>query len=193
MSKMTSCKACGAEIAASAKSCPKCGAKNKKPIWKRVWVWILAGIILFAVIGGMGGNSDTDNSDASINTPGIADTKPTTNEIDGLVCEIVSAEIGGKNYEGKSTVVITYNYTNNSNDAQSFDIGFIDTVFQNGIECSPDYLYDEENSTKEIRPGATIEVKKSYILNDTTTDVEVEIKGFITWDETVITKTFSIQ
>ena len=31
MSKMIKCKTCGADIASSAKSCPGCGAKNKKP------------------------------------------------------------------------------------------------------------------------------------------------------------------
>ena len=73
MSKMINCKSCGAEIASSAKSCPKCGAKNKKPIWKRVWVWILAVIILVAAIGGMTGNSNTNdsNSSADINNPAI--------------------------------------------------------------------------------------------------------------------------
>ena len=71
MSKMTNCKSCGAEIATSAKSCPKCGAKNKKPIWKRVWVWILAVIILFAAIGGTGDSSNTDTPAPStdINAP----------------------------------------------------------------------------------------------------------------------------
>ena len=73
MSKMINCKSCGAEIAGSAKSCPKCGAKNKKPIWKRWWVWILAVIILFAAIGGMTGNSNTNdsNSSADIDNPTI--------------------------------------------------------------------------------------------------------------------------
>lgn len=71
MSKMINCKFCGAEIATSAKFCPRCGAKNKKPIWKRVWVWVLAVIILFAAIGGTGGSSDINTSDPStdINTP----------------------------------------------------------------------------------------------------------------------------
>ena len=39
MSKMKKCDTCGAEIAESAKRCPACGAKNKKPIYKRVWFW----------------------------------------------------------------------------------------------------------------------------------------------------------
>lgn len=41
--KMTACETCGAEIAASAKTCPHCGAKNKvkKPVYKRWWFWVL--------------------------------------------------------------------------------------------------------------------------------------------------------
>lgn len=71
MSKITNCKSCGAEIAVSAKTCPKCGAKNKKPIWKRVWVWVLAVVILFAAIGSTNDSSDTDTpaSSTDINTP----------------------------------------------------------------------------------------------------------------------------
>ena len=34
--KLTTCKSCGEEIAKSAKTCPKCGGKNKKPIFKYV-------------------------------------------------------------------------------------------------------------------------------------------------------------
>lgn len=59
--KMINCKSCGAEIAASAKTCPKCGAKNKKPIYKQWWLYVLAVVILFVAIGsagGSGGNSD---------------------------------------------------------------------------------------------------------------------------------------
>lgn len=76
MSKMKNCKACGAEIATSAKSCPKCGAKNKKPIWKRVWVWILAVIILVAAIGGMTGNSNTNDSSSSADIDNSAIQEP---------------------------------------------------------------------------------------------------------------------
>lgn len=45
-SKMKTCKACGAEIAKSAKVCPHCGAKNKK---HRLWgiFLVVLGIIIF--------------------------------------------------------------------------------------------------------------------------------------------------
>lgn len=49
MNKMTKCKSCGADIASSAKRCPSCGAKNKKPIYKRVWFWILVVVLLIAI------------------------------------------------------------------------------------------------------------------------------------------------
>lgn len=67
MSKMTSCKACGAEIATSAKSCPKCGAKNKKPIWKRVWVWVLVFFMLVGSMTSTGSDKEPDiQTDSSI-------------------------------------------------------------------------------------------------------------------------------
>ena len=53
--KMINCKSYGAEIAASAKTCPKCGAKNKKPIYKKWWFYVLVLLIVAAVAGGSGG------------------------------------------------------------------------------------------------------------------------------------------
>lgn len=47
MAKMKQCKNCGALIPASSKVCPSCGAKNTKPIFKRVWFWVLVVIVAF--------------------------------------------------------------------------------------------------------------------------------------------------
>lgn len=44
--KMMSCKTCGQEIAKSAKKCPHCGAKNKKPFFLRWWFILLAIIVV---------------------------------------------------------------------------------------------------------------------------------------------------
>ena len=60
MEKMIKCKTCNAEIASSAKSCPSCGAKNKKPIYKRSWFIVIAFFIIIGVIGGTG--DDEPNS-----------------------------------------------------------------------------------------------------------------------------------
>ena len=59
---MKPCKSCGALIAKNAKACPSCGAKNKKPIYKRVWFWLLMIVILGIILGAVsGGSSDSDS------------------------------------------------------------------------------------------------------------------------------------
>lgn len=61
-SKMTTCKHCGAEIAASAKVCPQCGGKNKPPIYKRWWFIAIIVLIVLSAIGGSGSSSDSSAS-----------------------------------------------------------------------------------------------------------------------------------
>lgn len=55
--KMSACKHCGAEIAANAKVCPKCGGKNKRPLYKRPWFLVLAALLALAIVGNLGGQS----------------------------------------------------------------------------------------------------------------------------------------
>lgn len=55
-SKLTNCKACGAQVAKTAKTCPHCGAKVKRG--HPVLIGILAVIILFTVIGAVGGSNE---------------------------------------------------------------------------------------------------------------------------------------
>lgn len=62
MDKMKTCKACGAEIASSAKSCPNCGAKNKKPFYKAVWFWAII-VIAVLIIAMAFGDSEEPNTD----------------------------------------------------------------------------------------------------------------------------------
>ena len=49
-SKFTQCSCCGKEIAASAKVCPACGAKVKRPIYRRAWFWILVVIVVICIM-----------------------------------------------------------------------------------------------------------------------------------------------
>ena len=63
--KMKVCKTCGTEIAASAKTCPKCGAKNKKG--HPILIAVVVVFILFAIIGGSG--EDSANTGTPVPTP----------------------------------------------------------------------------------------------------------------------------
>lgn len=69
-SKMTTCKHCGAEIAASAKVCPQCGGKNKPPIYKRWWFIAIIVLIVLSAIGG----SDSSASSSKATSKASAST-----------------------------------------------------------------------------------------------------------------------
>ena len=69
-SKLIKCKICGSEIAANAKSCPQCGAKNKKPFYKKWWFWV---IVVFFLIGfiGSGNESTTESNSTEVQEPPV--------------------------------------------------------------------------------------------------------------------------
>lgn len=76
--KMTTCKHCGSALAASAKACPKCGGKNKKPIYKRLWFIVLMVLIVLGVIGSAFGGGDSSKKQNSVNS--TASTNASTAE-----------------------------------------------------------------------------------------------------------------
>lgn len=65
MSKMKNCNVCQNEIAKSAKVCPECGAKQKKPIFKKWWFWAVIAIIFIALVSGGEESDDTSSSSTS--------------------------------------------------------------------------------------------------------------------------------
>ena len=73
--KMTKCKTCGADIAASARVCPACGAKNSKPIYKRWWFWVIAVIFLFSIIPGKSDSQTAVKNTSTASVTSASDTQ----------------------------------------------------------------------------------------------------------------------
>lgn len=126
---------------------------------------------------------------------------PRTGEGTGIIddkyyIEVLSAR-KSKDYSGKDVVIISYRYTNNSNETQSFMFAFNTQVFQNNVELESaivtnDKSYNSENSLKDIKPGGTIEVQEAYILQDDS-PVTVEVGPLFSFgDDTVISKIFTL-
>lgn len=69
MAKLIKCKACGAEIAKSAKTCPHCGAKNKK---RGPWGIIIAVIVVIALVGSCSSKEGNEpvHQDSPVDTQG---------------------------------------------------------------------------------------------------------------------------
>lgn len=196
--KMVKCKSCGNEIAANAESCPGCGAKNGKPILKKWWFWLLVVIVVIALIGSVGGGDEPTTNTGDTQNGVIETTVANASKLGSYEVEIKNARLT-TNYEGKPVVVVTYGFTNNSSEPAAFFLSVEEGVYQNGVGLEKAYVlndndpYDEANQNKEIKSGVTIDVDVAYLLNDTETDVDVEVKEFMSFSDDMITKTFSIK
>lgn len=150
-------------------------------------------IFTFALFA-MGSGEDTSKDQGS----GTVDKVETNTNIGEYQVEIQSCRLA-KDYEGKDVVIVKYLYKNVADDdATAFYVAFDETVYQNGVGLNEAYLladsanYSSDNQTKAIKKGASLEVEVAYVLEDTTTDIEVEVKEWFSFDDTVIKKTFSI-
>lgn len=102
----------------------------------------------------------------------------------------------GKDYSGNDVLIVTYIWTNNSDEEQMFSTAFHITAYQDGIECDSFVFVDEIDSNKSltnIKPGVSYEVQDAYALNGNG-DVVIEVKEWFSFDDEVkVSKTFSIE
>ncbi|WP_172136004.1 DUF5067 domain-containing protein [Adlercreutzia sp. ZJ473] len=97
-------------------------------------------------------------------------------------------------YEGNPAAVVTYTFTNNSDEATSFMVAIHDQCFQNGVQLELALVSDLDSSRtmSEIKPGASITVQQAYALDDQS-DLTVECTELISLDDTVLAEaTFSV-
>ena len=80
MSKITKCKICGADVATTAKACPACGGKIKKPFYKKWWVWVLAVIVIIG-IGSSGGKNDVSVKEGNKTSENKQETTYNTGDV----------------------------------------------------------------------------------------------------------------
>ncbi len=97
-----------------------------------------------------------------------------------------------EDYEGNSAIVVTFTWTNNSEDTTSFAAALMPTVFQNGVELETavvvDDQYDSSGYLAEVKTGGTTEVQMAYLLEDES-EVEVEVEELISLDDVVLAET----
>ncbi|MEG0918555.1 MAG: zinc-ribbon domain-containing protein [Bacilli bacterium] len=74
-SNLITCTHCGADISKGAKTCPSCGGKNKKPIYKRPWFIVIIAILVIGVVGSALGGGDSNTNTSSNDEPQKAEKK----------------------------------------------------------------------------------------------------------------------
>lgn len=99
--------------------------------------------------------------------------------------------------EEENYLILYGEFTCDSSKAASFGYSFQFDVFQNGIECENGYIHAPElgksNSDKKVKNGATIPVYAVKRLNDISTDIEVELKPWLSFKNNETSGIFPIK
>ena len=171
--------------------------QKKKKKKKRMIILIgvvVAIIIIIASSGGSSGNNDDSNAQGN-NDSVAAEQEDIKGAIGKYVCTVKSAKVC-KNWEGKDAVKITYEFTNNAKDAQSFDFALKDDLYQDGIGLESSFISSEDGDwgiDVKIKPGTTKEVSKVYILRDKKTPIDIEISELISFNDDKLTYTVDLK
>lgn len=169
--------------------------QKKKKKKKRLIIFaVIAALIIIVIALGSGGSDDGGTQTGSTSAGGEQQVSEAPKAADGklgdYVCTVKSAT-KCKNWDGKDSVKIVYNFTNNSSNPASFDIALDDAVYQDGIALESSFTSSDDNEILdvEIKPGITKEVPKIYILRNSTSELEVEVGETFSFDDTKYTTT----
>lgn len=153
-------------------------------------------VLSFSVFALASGDSSGETADQG-STAASSESSVDNTAIGNYSVVIDSCRLA-KGYDS-DVIIVKYIFTNVSSDEPvSFTFAFDATAYQNGVSLNEEWFvdegadYDSGNQSKEIKKGASLEVEVAYELNDTVTDVEVEIKELFSFSDKTITKTFSI-
>lgn len=173
--------------------------KKKRKKKKLTVILIIVGVLLLiGIVGAIGGSGDDSStnttagavSESSDSTAQSAKDKETVEgQIGDYVCTVKSAE-KCKDWSGKDAIKITYSFTNNSKDAESFDLALTDEAYQDGIGLETTFLdggSDELGLDVKVKPGTTKEVSKIYLLRDDTTKIDIEISELVSFSDDKLT------
>lgn len=177
---MIECKTCGQLIAKTAKKCPNCGAKNKKPIYKRVWFIILGIIVIIIIIGCIaGGGDDTATTDNSGNKTQAEATEPSI--------EYTSCDVGTLNDALEENAVNAKDLYNEQYLELTGELSTIDSDGSYFNLVDPNDEWDFVGVTCRITDDSQLDAIKKHSKGDTIT-----IKGQVTDVGEIIGYSFSV-
>ena len=181
---------------------PAPAPKKKKKWWIAIIV-IVAVFFVFWLIGTFSGDGSTDTPTNPASTAAPANNTQAAevnsdNNIGNYKVDLKDSRVTS-DPSGNNILIVTYTFTNNSEEAQAFSYAVTDTAFQNGVELGmvlTSYGIDGlsfDEKLKEIKPGVSLDVQCAYELNDDTTDVQIELQPFVSFsDEADVTFTITL-
>ncbi len=95
---------------------------------------------------------------------------------------ITKSEVVDSNKTGEKVIRVYFDFTNNSDEENSFYNLFSLNAMQDGIELgttwSDDYVTEESNIHSDVQPGETITMAKCFTIHDTGSSVAVMLEDF---------------
>lgn len=167
---------------------------------RKTWV-IITALILSLSLAACGGNpTDSGTSDGGADNgtveTGSVDKAQQVGEgtLDEYAIKFTGASLA-KDYEGNDVIVISYDFTNNGEEATSAMVSLYIQAFQDGVELdaaygiSGDDGYSADNSMKDLQTGATLNCQSAFVLTSTS-PVEVEASPAFSFSEDMVTYTY---
>ncbi|MCI8305537.1 MAG: DUF5067 domain-containing protein [Enterorhabdus sp.] len=93
-----------------------------------------------------------------------------------------------EDYEGNPAAVVTFTFTNNSEETTSPAVALHAQVFQNGTELEMAITTDNEDADKymnDVKPGSSITYGLAYELEDTS-DITVEVQELAAFNDVLL-------
>ena len=169
---------------------------RRRPIFRKWWFWVASVVLIIGVIAIFSGGPK-DNGAVPVAAGGGAN-----NAVYGLSAGAAAASepVGGPvnvgdyaveikdafkatDYEGKPAIVITFTWTNNSDETTSAMVSLAEKAFQDGVQLESAFLvdvpgYNADADMTEIRPGVSLDVQRAYVLTSSSI-VEFEVEEFL--------------
>lgn len=161
---------------------------------KRRTLALLLGVVMAFGLTACGGSETTTTEDVAEEAE---QTEQAENESAGLPSEgdvgayhvaLTGCEFN-TDYDGNDIIVVTYDFTNNSEETISPLVGVYIQAFQDGIELENGFVMDAAVcdlgiEQKDVKPGATLTGCQTCFVLTSESPVEIEVSNIIS-DPTV--------
>lgn len=118
-------------------------------------------------------------------------------DIDSYHVKILDCKYGALDYEGKKTIAVTFEFTNNSDEAQAFSDAVYPVAYQDGVQL-PDTSPKADSAAYDrtmtmVKTGKKVTCEYYWQTTSDTADVDVEVSSYLDESSAKLQKTFSIK
>lgn len=182
----------------------------KKKFLRRSLLAVVLSCLL--ALSACGNGSTTNNKPAAsapVDTSGssqeVSQEEPTPSEMTdsgnlGDYHVEIKDGVLAEDYNGEPALIVTYSWTNNSEETTNAMVSISEKAFQDGVELESAIImdtsvYDSGASMKDVRPGTSIDVQCAFELANQTSPVEVELSELFNFSKNseMVGKTFTFE